>query len=106
MRTGERADVLHILGALPRRIPRAIAGLSDGLQDREPLVDDGESSRSYGELKRAVGELTFELRSRGLRAGERMMVVSDNCIGLAALLRQPRLTHRQPSGIPVYRCVN
>jgi acyl-CoA synthetase (AMP-forming)/AMP-acid ligase II len=53
--------------------------------DRTALVDDKETV-TYRELDRAVGETADALRGLGIRAGDRMMIVSENSIPLACLL--------------------
>ena len=40
----------------------------------------------YRELDHAVTEIAAALQSLGIRAGDRMMIVSENCIALAGLL--------------------
>src|SRR5207253_3160675 len=53
--------------------------------DRIALVEDGVSW-SYRDLERRVSEIATVLSSLGIRAGDRMILVSENCIALAALL--------------------
>lgn len=53
--------------------------------DRIALVDDG-GSLSYRELDRAVKGTADALRALGIRGGDRVMIVSENCISLACLL--------------------
>ena len=53
--------------------------------DHVALVEDG-ASWTYRELDRHVAEVAAVLASLGIRAGDRMIIVSENCIALAALL--------------------
>jgi non-ribosomal peptide synthetase component E (peptide arylation enzyme) len=48
------------------------------------LAEDG--AWSYRELDKQVHEIARQLSSLGIRAADRMMIVSENCIALAALL--------------------
>src|SRR6202022_1177573 len=52
---------------------------------RIALVEDG-ASWSYRDLDQRVSEIATVLSSLGIRPGDRMIVVSENCIALAALL--------------------
>jgi len=70
---------------VPRRIHRVIDDHVAGTPDRVAMVEDG-FSWSYGELDRSVTDVAAALKSLGVRAGDRMIVVSENCIALAALL--------------------
>src|SRR5205085_6691161 len=49
------------------------------------LVEDA-ATWSYRELHQAVGQIAAALQSFGIRPGDRMMIVSENCIALAGLL--------------------
>ena len=49
-------------------------------------ADRGRRLLDYRELDRAVTEIAADLGSLGIRAGDRMIIVSENCIALAALL--------------------
>src|ERR1700737_3459813 len=53
--------------------------------DRIALVEDG-ASWSYRDLDQRVSEIATVLSSLGIRPGDRMIIVSENCIALAALL--------------------
>src|SRR6266851_3759607 len=53
--------------------------------DRTALIDD-KASLTYRELDRAVDGTVDALRALGIRAGDRMMLVSENSIPLACLL--------------------
>ena len=61
----------------PDRLPEA--------PDQIALIEDGVAW-SYRDLDRHVTEIATVLSSLGVRAGDRMMIVSENCIALAGLL--------------------
>jgi long-chain acyl-CoA synthetase len=84
MTRGE-ADIDQIAASLPRRIHEAYTGALTKAPDSLALIDDG-ASLSYRELHIAVQDAADQLSSLGVRAGDRVMIVSENCIGLAVLL--------------------
>jgi acyl-CoA synthetase (AMP-forming)/AMP-acid ligase II len=53
--------------------------------DRVALVEDG-AALTYRELDRAVRETASALGDLGIRGGDRVLIVSENCIALACLL--------------------
>jgi len=53
--------------------------------DHPALVED-TVAWSYRELHQAVRKIAEALQSLGIRPGDRMMIVSENCIALAGLL--------------------
>src|SRR5258707_6163786 len=53
--------------------------------DQPALVED-TTTWSYRELQRAVGRIAAALQALGIRPGDRLMIVSENCIALAGLL--------------------
>ena len=53
--------------------------------ERLALSEEG-NEWSYGKLHRSVGEIAERLGALGMRAGDRMMIVSENCVALAAML--------------------
>lgn len=73
------------LDGLPGRIHEVIERHVAQTPDRVALIDDG-AALSYRELGRAVGGTADALRALGVRAGDRIMIVSENCIALACLL--------------------
>jgi acyl-CoA synthetase (AMP-forming)/AMP-acid ligase II len=76
------ADVLE---ALPRRIHEVIDRHVAEMPDRLALIEDG-GVLSYRDLYRAVKEIADALVALGIRAGDRIMITSENCIALACLL--------------------
>ncbi|MET4293143.1 long-chain acyl-CoA synthetase [Bradyrhizobium sp. LB8.2] len=71
--------------AVPRRIHDVTADHAADAPDRIALVE-GVVGWSYRDLDRRVSETAAVLSSLGVRAGDRMIIVSENCISLAALL--------------------
>ena len=78
-------DIGQIAAGLPRRVHLVIDRHVAESPERVALVEDG-AAWSYGELDRAVTDVATDLTSLGVRAGDRIMIVSENCIALAALL--------------------
>ena len=73
---------------LPNRIHEVTARQVAKARDRIALVEDG-ASWSYRDLDQRVGEIATVLSSLGIRPGDRMIIVSENCIALAALVAMP-----------------
>src|SRR5882762_2371802 len=81
----EAIDLAGIAAGLPSRIHEVIDRHVAKSPDRVALLEDG-ASWTYRELDRSVKEVATVLGSLGVRAGDRMIIVSENCIALAALL--------------------
>jgi long-chain acyl-CoA synthetase len=81
----ESEHVTGTLAGLPRRIHEVIDRYAAETPDRPALSEQG-NEWSYGKLHRSVGEIAEGLRALGVRPGDRMMIVSENCVALAALL--------------------
>jgi long-chain acyl-CoA synthetase len=81
----EAMDIGEIAAGLPRRMHQVIDRHVAESPDRVALIEDG-ASWSYRELDSAITDLAVGLESLGVRAGDRMVIVSENCIALAALL--------------------
>jgi acyl-CoA synthetase (AMP-forming)/AMP-acid ligase II len=81
----EADHATEILGALPRRIHDVLDWPAGELADRPALIEDG-ATWTYRDLHRSVGQVAAALRALGMRPGDRVMIVSENCIALAALL--------------------
>src|SRR6266536_5339292 len=84
----ELSEAINLDGiavGLPRRIHDVMARQVAKAPDRIALVEDG-ASWSYRDLDQRVSEIAAVLSSLGVRAGDRMVIVSENCIALAALL--------------------
>ena len=74
-----------ILQALPARIHETYRVWLDRSADNVALIDD-KGSWTYGELDKAVAKIADNLRSLGIRPGDRLIIASENCIALAGLL--------------------
>jgi long-chain acyl-CoA synthetase len=81
----EAIDLAEIAAELPRRIHEVVDRHVVESPDRIALIEDG-SAWTYHELNQSVAEVAAALGALGVRPGDRMMIVSENCIALAALL--------------------
>jgi long-chain acyl-CoA synthetase len=81
----EAIDIAEILASLPPRIHQVMDQFAQNTSDQPALVEDA-TTWSYRELQHAVGQIATALQSLGIRPGDRMMIVSENCIALAGLL--------------------
>jgi long-chain acyl-CoA synthetase len=81
----QEIDIDQIVASLPRRIHEAYSGALTKAPDSVALIDDG-ASWTYRELHARVRDAAEQLTSLGVRAGDRVMIVSENCLGLAVLL--------------------
>jgi long-chain acyl-CoA synthetase len=83
--TERQEAAVEILENLPNRIhevfERHVATTPDGVA----VIEDGERL-TYRQFDCAVGGTADALRQLGIRAGDRVMIVSENCIALACLL--------------------
>jgi long-chain acyl-CoA synthetase len=80
----EAIDIEKIAAFLPRRLHAVIDRFVKETPDHVALAEDGVAW-SYRELDKHVHEIARQLSSLGIRAGDRMMIASENC-ALAALL--------------------
>ena len=78
-------DIDKTAAALPRRIHDVAVDHVDNTPDQIALIEDG-ATWTYRDLHGRVAEIAAVLSSLGVRAGDRMMIVSENCIALAGLL--------------------
>jgi long-chain acyl-CoA synthetase len=81
----EAISLVEIAAEVPGRIHQVLEPHVSGTPDRVALIEEG-TSWTYGELDRSVADIAAALRSLGIRAGDRMIIVSENCIALVALL--------------------
>jgi acyl-CoA synthetase (AMP-forming)/AMP-acid ligase II len=79
-------DIDQIAASLPRRIHEAYSSALTKAPDSIALIDDDGASWSYRELHICVQDAADQLTSLGVRAGDRVMIVSENCSSLAVLL--------------------
>ena len=85
IKSGDLDLAAGILRALPRRIHQVVDLPALETPHKPALVEDG-TTWTYDDLHKALEQTAAALTSLGIRAGDRMMVVSENCIALAALL--------------------
>jgi len=81
----ERKVAASILESLPNRIHQVFHHHVVATPDSVALIEDGETL-TYRQFDRAVTGTTNALRERGIRAGDRVLIVSENCMSLACLL--------------------
>jgi long-chain acyl-CoA synthetase len=81
----ETIDLDEIVAGLPNRIHHVADSYVAKFPDRVALLEDG-TSWTYRDLDRSVKEIATVFGSLGVRAGDRMIIVSENGIALAALL--------------------
>ncbi|MGY4623373.1 class I adenylate-forming enzyme family protein [Bradyrhizobium sp. USDA 4486] len=81
----ETVDIGRIVASLPRRLHEVIERHVAHAPDSVALVE-GALAWSYRELHQQLGEVARHLSSLGVRPGDRVMIVSENCIALAVLL--------------------
>ncbi|MBN9596344.1 MAG: AMP-binding protein [Afipia sp.] len=83
--TRREFDVADILDGLPERLhDTMVRGVAE-TPDHPALIED-DRTWSYRQLADNVAQVAVSLLALGIRPGDRMMVVSENSIGLAALL--------------------
>src|SRR6266568_9270059 len=78
-------DIDEIALGLPCRIHQITTDHVAKTPDQIALIEGG-ASWTYRDLDRHVSEIATVLSSLGVRAGDRVILVSENCIALAALL--------------------
>jgi long-chain acyl-CoA synthetase len=81
----EAIDIAEILARLPRRIHDVVDQYAQATPNHPALVDDAVTW-SYRELHHAIRQIAAALQLLGIRPGDRIMIVSENCIALAGLL--------------------
>jgi long-chain acyl-CoA synthetase len=81
----EAINIDEVAASLPRRLHAVIDPFVKRTPDHVALTEDG-AAWSYRELDRHVRDVAHQLAALGIRAGDRIMIVSENCIALAALL--------------------
>jgi acyl-CoA synthetase (AMP-forming)/AMP-acid ligase II len=78
-------ETRRLLDALPARIDAIVRAHAQTTPDAPALVEDGRTL-SYRELLHEVDACAAWLRELGVRAGERVMLVSENCAAQVAAL--------------------
>jgi acyl-CoA synthetase (AMP-forming)/AMP-acid ligase II len=75
----------EIVNKLPHRLHEVMDPYVAASPDRTALIDD-KARLTYREFDRAVGDTAGAIRALGIRAGDRVMLVSENSLPLACLL--------------------
>jgi long-chain acyl-CoA synthetase len=78
-------DAAGLLAALPARIDAIVRRHAAATPDAPALREDGRTL-SYAELEREIDACAAWLRGCKVQAGERVMLVSENCIAQVAAL--------------------
>ncbi|MFX8641175.1 AMP-binding protein, partial [Acinetobacter baumannii] len=73
--------IKEIPDRLHQTMDRAVAATPD-----HPALVEGSVIWSYRKLSESIQQVASALRELGVRPGDRIMIVSENCIALAALL--------------------
>jgi len=73
-----------ILSSLPKRTVDVVRLWADGLPDHPALVEDG-GAWSYGEFARVLAQTEDWLTDSGVRPGDRVMIVGENCRAFVAI---------------------
>ena len=75
----------EILSRLPARISDVVTPWADSSPDRQALVE-ASGAWTYRQLASAISETQVFLRKRGMRPGDRVMIVGENCREFVAIL--------------------
>ena len=75
----------ELLAGLPQRLDQVFRPWAESAPERPALIGDGKVW-TYGALEKIVDDAATALRRHGVRPGDRVMVVSENSLALAALI--------------------
>src|ERR1700710_1435179 len=78
-------DVAALLAALPTRISEIPARLAARDPQHVVLIED-ERRRNAGGLVEAIGNSARQLAQAGVQGGDRVMIVSENCVAQVVLM--------------------
>jgi long-chain acyl-CoA synthetase len=81
----ELADVPRVLSALPHRIHDIVTRNLEA-NPRAEALREGECTWTYAELASATDAVAARLDAAGVRAGDRVMLIGENCAALVALM--------------------
>jgi long-chain acyl-CoA synthetase len=84
-RTAAQHETEKILPELPGRISDVIKPFARHKPDHPALIQ-GDETWSYAELAAVVTDTAGILKSYDIRPGDRVMIVSENSLALAALI--------------------
>jgi len=77
--------ISDILQSLPRRISDVVKPWAEGSPDRPALVE-ASGTWTYGQLSSAIATTEAWLVDSGVRPGDRVMIVCENCRAFVAIL--------------------
>src|SRR5947208_3295979 len=83
--TAARQEADEILAELPDRISDVIKPFARHSPEHPALVQ-GDVTWTYADLAAIVGSTAITLANYGIRPGDRVMIVSENSLALAAIL--------------------
>ena len=83
--TTVRNEAENILAELPDRISDVIKPFAHHSPDHPALVQ-GDVTWTYAELAAVVADMVVILKVYDIRPGDRVMIISENCLALAALI--------------------
>lgn len=83
--TLQEFGVAEIMEDLPERLHQSMERGVAETPDHPALIEDSRTW-SYRQLSESVEQVASSLVALGIRPGDRMMIVSENCIALAGLL--------------------
>lgn len=89
MRTSAATEILDDIPALLAALPANIGQLAHRIAAVAPgrlALREDERQLTYAELAAAVDAASTRLREAGVRAGDRVMLVNENCAALVVLL--------------------
>src|SRR5882757_7710889 len=78
-------NVENLIAELPRRLHEVVDEQAV-IAPRHPAVVDHATALSFGELRQATVHASARLDELGVRGGDRVMIVSENCVAAAVLL--------------------
>lgn len=81
----DTSEVAEILRDIPQRLHQVMDRGAVEAPDHPALVEDGVTW-SYRQLSEYLPQVASSLESLGIRPGDRMMIISENSIAMAALL--------------------
>lgn len=81
----ELDDMARVLAALPRRIDEIVSRNAARNPSAEALRE-GECAWTYADLATATDAASSHLSAAGVRPGDRVMLVGENCAALVALM--------------------
>jgi acyl-CoA synthetase (AMP-forming)/AMP-acid ligase II len=83
--TAPANPTIDLLAGLPPRISDVVLPWAKRSPDRAALVDSG-GPWTYGQLAAVIAETRRWLLTRGVRSGDRVMIVGENCRALVAVI--------------------